>query len=770
MVLRTALVIATALVVIAVPSPVLAVSAGHPAPSSPAPPRLSTDAVPLPPGSSVAPLAPETLLHLVFTLPFSNASGLASFLSAVGDPGSSTYRRFLSYPDFERRFAPSGSSVVDVEQVLRSSGASSVTVAPGGLAVDVTIAAGSVERLLGASFVRFSGPRQASGYTIEGTPSLPADLLGQVEGIDGLASTAGSILRATLDERSELALARLGPSQYVRGNASGATDWFIGSDYTQAYGATDLLPGNRSVPGATYPHGVAIATLLASGYNATAMMALPPWSPSVVDDYFNDTFPALWPLPTISGVPVNENGAPLPPLPGSSYGENDSTGFQIENSLDLEMAGSLAPSSSIYNFYFSGALTEAPATWSDVASYIADDLAAALSYDYGSSHLAVVSCSCGLGDLNNSHWNAELEVAAATGVTVVVSSGDQGDAPSALTGRDETQWPLWPATAAFNTSGAVSVGGVTVALSGTPTGTFTSPPLILHYDPSVEGIANVSAWWDTTGGIGDYSGTEGGTSLTYPEPWWQFHSAAQPAIVNATEDEGFGRLGRAGPDVAFPANSTIAFVSAAPNGTPFFAVMAGTSIAAPVLAGLLADVVAVENATLGRVTGLGFLDPELYRIASYYQAHPGSTDPVQDVVCGSNALFSAGPGWDAATGWGGLSAPLFLSADENSTVANYSYVGPTPALPPPASRAPSSLTVVIVLAGAAAVIVAAGVVLASQARRHAPANAPVQPYGEPGSPQPPVPRPTAPFATFACPYCGSPRPAEPVHCPSCDAM
>jgi subtilase family serine protease len=770
MVPRAALVIATALVLVAIPSPVLAAPAGHPAPSSPASPRLITDAVPVPPDSSVAPLAPGTVLRLVFTLPFSNASGLSSFLAAVGDPGSNAYRQFLSYAGFERKFAPSGSSAADVEQTLRSSGASSVTVAPGGLAVDATMAARAVERLLGAPLVRFADSMHGSSYTVEGSPTLPPDLLGKVSGIDGLASATGPILGPTLDELSAPAPVRAGPTQYVQGNGAGAADWFLGSDYAQAYGATELLPGNRSVPGATYPQGVAIATLLASGYSSSSGMALPPWSPSVIDDYFNDTFPASWPLPTITGVPVYESGAPLPPLPGSFHGENDSTGFELENSLDLEMAGSLAPGSSLYNFYFSGALTEGPATWSNVAAYLADDLAASLSYNYSPSHLAVVSCSCGLGDLNNSHWDAELEVAAATGVTVVASSGDQGNAPAVLTGRDEDAWPLWPATAAFNTSGAVSVGGVTIALSGIPTGTYTSPPLVLSYDSSVEGIANVSAWWDTSGGVGNYAGTEGGTSLTYAEPWWQFHSAAQPAIVNATEDEGFGRLGRAGPDVAFPANSTIAFVSAGPSGTPNFAVVAGTSVAAPVLAGLLADVVVVENATLGSVTGLGFLDPELYRIASYYQANPGSTDPILDVVYGSNALFSAGPGWDATTGWGGLSAPLFLAADENATVADYAYAGPTPTLPPPSSSSTSSLAVVIVLAGAAAAIVAASVVLASRARRRAPTYLPVRLYGWPANPPPLVPPPAGPFATFSCPYCGFARPAEPGHCPSCGAM
>jgi subtilase family serine protease len=449
---------------------------------------------------------------------------------------------------------------------------------------------------------------------------------------------------------------------------------------------------------------------------------------------------------------------------------NDSTGFETENSLDLEMAGSLAPGASLYNFYFSGALTQNPATWSNVPGYLADDLGAALSFDYGPRHLAVVSCSFGLNDLNNSLWDTELAAAAATGVTVVVASGDQGDAPNPLTGRGDNPWPLWPASAAFNTSGAISVGGVTLALSGQPTSTYTHPPLTVQYDPNVEGIANASAWWDTSAGAGNYAGTEGGASIEYPEPWWQFHSAADPAIVRATQIEGTGHLGRAGPDVAFPGNSTIAFVSAAANGSIYFTILEGTSIASPVFAGILADVVAVENASSGHVSGLGFLDPELYRIGSYYAANPGGSDPFLDVVYGSNAMFSAGPGWDATTGWGGLCAPLFLAALENSTVTNYTYAGPTPTLPPPSGPRTPPLTIVIVFAAVAGTVLAVTVLFVTRSRRRLPPL--VSPYPPGSGVYPPglVGPPTGMVATFSCPYCGRERPAEPGHCPSCGAM
>jgi hypothetical protein len=53
---------------------------------------------------------------------------------------------------------------------------------------------------------------------------------------------------------------------------------------------------------------------------------------------------------------------------------------------------------------------------------------------------------------------------------------------------------------------------------------------------------------------------------------------------------------------------------------------------------------------------------------------------------------------------------------------------------------------------------------------------PMPPFGASLPPPPPgstlvgVPFPPGTVATFLCPYCGSPRPAEPVRCPKCGAL
>ncbi|HXY12594.1 MAG TPA: hypothetical protein VEJ85_03760, partial [Thermoplasmata archaeon] len=248
-------------------------------------------------------------------------------------------------------------------------------------------------------------------------------------------------------------------------------------------------------------------------------------------------------------------------------------------------------------------------------------------------------------------------------------------------------------------------------------------------------------------------------------------------IVNATVKQGASTLGRSVPDVAMPANLTLATVSANSTGTIFLNIIQGTSVAAPVLAGILADVDAVlNNGSSGSWNGLGFIDPEVYQFASYFATHPGApSDPFVDVTSGSNYVFSAGPGWDATTGWGEVEAPALLAALQNTTLLNYNYTGPTPLLP----GLPSSPTgnipwpVIFAIFGAGIVVAILLVVFAARPSRPRPPP-PVVPWGAqgggafndgvPGHPG------TPPGATFLCPYCGAIRPSEPVRCPQCGAL
>ncbi|MCI4364602.1 MAG: hypothetical protein L3K10_00840 [Thermoplasmata archaeon] len=749
-------------------------------PGAAAPPRLVTDEIRLPAQAPVRPLPPATLLSLTFTLPYSNSGGLARWLGAVEDPTSTQYRHFLTEPEFVARFSPSPAQVASVAETLRSAGGTDLSVSGARNTVSAVLSAGAVESLLGVRLCTTGMDRGVPLYTAVGTVSLPPSLLGHVVGIGGLSDEGNPYLLIGAHHGPVGTRASGRSSSFVLSNTSG--EWFVGSDFTQAYGASSLFPGGLFGSNDTFPSHVAVATLLASGYNESTNQNLPGWDPAVVRQYFNDTFPSTWPQPVAVGVPVAVDGIPAPP-PASFGTLNDSSLDEYENSLDLEMAGSLAPGVALYNFYFAGSVLAGSTPAMNLADAFAADLSAALAENYSPARLGVVSGSFGLPDLNDSAWNSDLTIAASTGVTVVMASGDQGNAPDTLTGRGDGPWPVWPASVGFNTSGSVSVGGASVTLSGVPTTVWNGTSLNLSFDSNSTGFSGMSAWWDSGGCPHACAGTEGGLSSVYPEPYWEVHSAAQPPIAEAAGTQGVSSLGRAGPDLAFPANSTIAYVYADASENIYFTILEGTSVAAPVFAGLLADVIAVENRS-GLPLGFGFVDPELYSMASYFAANPGQDSPFLDITSGSNYVFSAVAGWDAATGWGGLSAPRFLQADENVAVRAYHYAGPTPGLPA-TSNAPIPAVAIAVILGLGVVLaVLLVLVFVGPSRRRGPP--PVAPdYGPLGTTYgvaPPVPPsayglpPPAPEtldpspATYLCPFCGSIRPAEPVRCPRCGAL
>ncbi len=743
-------------------------------------PSIVTDALPLPAGVAARPLAAGYPVPVTLTLASPHAATLAAFVSDVANPASPLYHHFLTYPQYVEQFSPSPSAMAAVAGALRGAGATSLSVSPDRFGISATLPAAGVQSLFGVELEEYGAANGSTLYTAVGALHVVAPLQGLIAGVDGLSATGPAHLLPNLAVQSTpLPLqASTGPGLFIHDPQSNA-DLYVGSDFTQAYNASRLFPGS-GLSGATYPTGVAVATLLASGYNASQGVNLPPWDPSVITTYFNDTFPSAWPKPKLFGVPVTFDGL-TPPLPGSFGKLNDSTPDEIENSLDLEMAGSLAPGASIYNFYFAGNLTTGNVSGGTLASAFAQSLAAALAYNYSPAHLGAVSGSFGLPDLNNSFWNQELSTAAATGVSVVIASGDQGNAPDSLTGRTDGPTPTWPGSAAFNSTGSTAVGGVSLTLQGLPTGSINSTSVNITYDPYVTGVRSMSAWWDTSAGPGAYAGTEGGISTLYPEPYWQRHSAAQPAIVNATVLQGAPTLGRAEPDVAFAANTTIATVFANSTGTIFALILGGTSVAAPVFAGLIADELAVRNsAGTGNFTGLGYLSPMLYRAASYFAAQPGSAviDPFLDVTVGGNYLFSAGPGWDPTTGWGGLDALRFLTVLGYLAIQNFNYTGPVPGLPPPSSSGPVVPWTTIFLIFGVSVAAALGLVLLfarPKRRTEAPALIPFGAHADFGAPYGP-PAPGVPGsagsapATFACPYCGAVRPAEPVRCPRCGAF
>jgi len=130
-----------------------------------------------------------------------------------------------------------------------------------------------------------------------------------------------------------------------------------------------------------------------------------------------------------------------------------------------------------------------------------------------------------------------------------------------------------------------------------------------------------------------------------PLPSWQ--TGIVPPSVNPGQ-----HVGRGVPDVcgdADPATGYQIFYGGKGN------VVGGTSAVAPLWAGLLARI----NQKLG--TPVGYFNPLLY-------SKLGNSGAFRDITKGNNDTtgniggYSAGPGWDACTGWGSPRGAALLLA------------------------------------------------------------------------------------------------------------
>ncbi len=100
----------------------------------------------------------------------------------------------------------------------------------------------------------------------------------------------------------------------------------------------------------------------------------------------------------------------------------ESSSDESEADLDVQVSGGVAPKATV-KFVVSETPTTGVTAGIDLSAlYIIDNnIAAVLSESYG-------ACESGLGVTGNKFYNALWEQAAAQGITVLVSSGDNGSA------------------------------------------------------------------------------------------------------------------------------------------------------------------------------------------------------------------------------------------------------------------------------------------------------------------------------------------------------
>ncbi|MGC1373807.1 MAG: S53 family peptidase [Candidatus Sulfotelmatobacter sp.] len=261
--------------------------------------------------------------------------------------------------------------------------------------------------------------------------------------------------------------------------------------------------------------------------------------------------------------------------------------------LDIEVTGAIAPGAKIVAYF----AENTDAGFLNAITTAAHD---------STNNPSIISISWGGAE---STWTGQamtsmdeaFQAAVAMGVTVTVAAGDDGSTDGVSDGLNHVDFPA-------SSPNVLACGGTQLVASGAE-------------------ITSEVAWNELANSEG---ATGGGVSDVFPLPSWQ-NVAGVPPSANPGH-----KVGRGVPDVAGDADPATGYVTRVDGQAD---VIGGTSAVAPLWAGL----VALINQSVGKP--VGFINAMLYQQGD-------ATGDFNDIISGNNGAYSAGPGWDACTGFG----------------------------------------------------------------------------------------------------------------------
>jgi len=513
-----------------------------------------------------------------------DSAGLASFARAVSTPGNAAYRHFLTHAQRRSRYAPSPLAVTTVTTWLRASGLTVDSVSPDRDLVAVHGPAASVASAFGTTFARFDVGGKLLRAPLREV-QLPTAVAPFISAVSGL--TERYMQRPAAAPPAVFLNARPCSAYYGQKTATGVAAY---DGKHQKYAVCGYTPAQ--VRGA---YGVG-----ATGLNGKGVTV------AIVDAFASGTIEAdvnTWSrkhgLPVLRSGQLTQANPGLENLPEDPLGTGllDPQGWSGEETLDVEAVHAMAPAAGIY---YVGAVSPLNATLLVAeAQAIEDGTAQVVSNSWGSS-------SDDPDPADKAIFDQITADAAATGVTVAYSTGDDGD-QTATAGQRSADYPA-------TSDMVVAVGGTTLkVLKGdryggeTYWGTKKTPMLHKRWD---------FAHTVYNGGGG------GGVSTSYPEPAWQ--KGVVPAKYTTI---GTTTPGRVLPDVSLVADSTTGFLvgqtQTMKDGSTAYSEyrIGGTSLSCPLFAGLMA----LADQKAGK--GLGLVTPTLYKIAAAGKASTVFRDP-----------------------------------------------------------------------------------------------------------------------------------------------
>ncbi len=542
---------------------------------------------------------PVKFVSLRFSLTPAQQTDLSRLLDDQQNPASPLYHQWLTPEQFGARFGLAPVDVARVTAFLLTQGLTIEAVSRSRSFITVSGTAGQLKTALGVALhaVSLDGVSHITNLT---EPILPAELATVTAGITGLND---------FRLKPRVRVAQVAAPGYTS-STSGAHYLAPGDLYT-IYDINPLL--TTAVNGS----GVTIAVLGQTDIPLASVAA----------------------FRAASGLTAN---APTVKLYGADPGT--SANDLPEALLDVEWAGAIAPAATILYVnstdVIAGSLTSA----------VDNNLAPILSISYG-------DCEQDFGAANIATYNQVLRQANAQGQTVVGATGDTGATDCDYNATIATQGLAvdYPASS----PNVTAVGGT---MFNEGSGTYFNATDGAYSGSALSYIPEAA--WNETTVFGALAGGSGGASAYFTKPGYQVGPGVPNDFARDVPDLSLASAAvHDGYLICTPGYCTNGYRSAGGALT----VIGGTSVAVPEFAGMLA---LLEQKILARV---GNANPGIYGLAFSRYA----SAVFHDITSGNNAMpcaagstgcptggslgYTAGTGYDLATGWGSVDAFNFVS-------------------------------------------------------------------------------------------------------------
>ena len=595
-------------------------------------------------------------ITMIFTRSAEQEAAVRTLMAGQQNPASPLYHQWLTPDQFAARFGMSAADLTKVETWLEQQGFSIDQVARSKNAIHFSGSVRQVEQAFSTEmhYYKVQGTQHFAPSTELSVPSAIADTVLVIQNLDDFHPHSHVVYRKNQ---------RVKPSFTAAGstNATNEQIFFAPGDIYTAYNVQPLI--SASVTGT----GQSI-TLVGQSAIQT----------SDIENFQN-----------AAGLAVKDPQQFLVPNSGTAA---VSPGDETESDLDLEWSGAMAPGATI-NFVFVGNSGNYSA-FDSILYAIDENIGTIISSSYGECEAALPLSTLASGTNLQTGLEAAFEQAATQGQTVLSAAGDDGSTdcsgePGLTTAQMEALTVDYPASSANVTAmGGTEINQTNSSYETVGLGYWQSDPGTTNIVTSVLQYIPEQVWNDDAESVADggttLSAGGGGASALFPKPSYQTGVPGIPMDGKRDVPDLALYASAFNPGYLFCTSDTTAFVqgqeSSCTSGfqdadTGDFTAAGGTSFNGPIFSGILALINQKQNYTAGQ----GLINPTLYTLASNSTTYASS---FHDITVGNNDClggsefcsgtpgFSAGVGYDQATGLGSIDAANLVAAwPANSSTA-----------------------------------------------------------------------------------------------------